>query len=202
MTNLQPVIAGGEELELASRDAENALDDLHAVELEDAAVNSELAAAAEALSQARPAEHVSVRETWQRLVDVAASKSGELKARSDITTQLAAALSLFRERTLEAEAAERSVAQAAKAKLIWDERLAETKRRQGIAREVHAAANTARSAIVQRVFTESLNEVWRSVFTRLAPREPFVPAFGVPTSSKTALELSLQTVHSSGETAR
>ncbi|HTN99561.1 MAG TPA: hypothetical protein VL068_02700, partial [Microthrixaceae bacterium] len=58
---------------------------------------------------------------------------------------------------------------------------------------------SARAAIVQQVFSESLNEVWRSVFTRLAPAEPFVPVFGVPTSSKTALELHLETVHSSGQ---
>ena len=73
-------------------------------------------------------------------------------------------------------------------------------RRHEVARAVHKAARDTRVAIVQRVFTESLNTVWRDVFSRLAPREPFVPAFGIPSSSRTALRLDLETVHPSGET--
>ena len=92
-----------------------------------------------------------------------------------------------------------SVAEAAERELIWEDRVNEAKRRQGVARAVHSAASEARATIVQRVFTQSLNEVWQSVFTRLAPREPFVPAFGLPTSSKTAMELTLETIHRSGE---
>ena len=46
---------------------------------------------------------------------------------------------------------------------------------------------------------ESLNAVWRSVFTRLAPREPFVPVFGIPRTNRNSLELSIETVHTSGE---
>ena len=90
------------------------------------------------------------------------------------------------------------VAEAVERKNFWDTRVDEAKRLQAVAKAVHEASSQARSAIVQRVFSESLDDVWRSVFTRLAPQGPFVPAFGIPTSSKTALELTLETVHTSG----
>jgi len=34
---------------------------------------------------------------------------------------------------------------------------------------------------------------------RLAPREQYIPSFGIPTTTKAALELTLQTTHVSGE---
>jgi exonuclease SbcC len=136
---------------------------------------------------------------WRRLADTAADRL----ARADAFQRTYATARGLLDRTL--ESGERvtglrdAVAEAAERKAAWDARVQEARRRQAVARAVHDASSKARSTIVQRVFTESLNEVWRSVFTRLAPREPFVPAFGIPTSSKTALELSLETVHPSGE---
>ncbi|MFJ2620147.1 AAA family ATPase [Glutamicibacter sp. NPDC087344] len=84
-------------------------------------------------------------------------------------------------------------------KTKWDARLTEAKRRQGVAKEVHEAATQARTAIVHRVFTESLNEIWKTVFTRLAPNEGFVPSFGIPSSTKKNLDIKLETTHLSGE---
>ena len=77
----------------------------------------------------------------------------------------------------------------------------EATRRRAIAKEVRSAASDARAAIVARVFNESLNRVWRAVFRRLAPSEPFVPAFGIPEAGKHELSISLETVHQSGEIA-
>lgn len=90
------------------------------------------------------------------------------------------------------------VANLVERKNRWDGRVAEARRRQAVAREVHEAATRARTTIVQRVFTESLNDVWRSVFTRLAPNEGFIPRFGIPTATKTALDIKLETTHRTG----
>ena len=48
------------------------------------------------------------------------------------------------------------------------------------ARELGRRARDARTDIVRRVFNDSLNAVWRDLFVRLAPDEPFVPAFALP----------------------
>ncbi|SLN70805.1 chromosome segregation protein [Roseovarius albus] len=66
------------------------------------------------------------------------------------------------------------------------------------AKKVSNAANTVRSGIVKRVFSESLNTLWRDLFLRLAPSEQFVPAFKLPTDSKGNVEAILETLHRSG----
>lgn len=173
-----------EELEFLARDAENA--------------RSELAALASALGAPPLDESQSLEEAWRGLaestrarVERQAAREAALAAARDLLAATASA-------TEHVVAAKEAVAEAASRNAHWDEVVREARRRQGVARAVHEASSKARAAIVQRVFTESLNEVWRSVFTRLAPHEPFVPAFGIPSASKTALELTLETVHPSG----
>ncbi|MBY4273769.1 AAA family ATPase [Rhodococcus fascians] len=60
------------------------------------------------------------------------------------------------------------------------------------------AANSDRSRIIAEVFNDRLNSIWRDLFTRLAPSEPFVPAFNVPGGTAKKLTAQLQTVHQDG----
>ena len=92
-----------------------------------------------------------------------------------------------------------SIADTAEHKKQWDDRVIEAKRRQKVAKEVHEAATQARTTIVHRVFTESLNEVWKAVFTRLAPNERFIPSFGIPNATKKTFDIKLETTHRTGE---
>jgi exonuclease SbcC len=192
---LQPALVTGRELQRHRDDAKSTLEELEAAARDADLARSEIDELARALG-APPSDAAQPLEAaWRRLADFAGDR---LKRRA--AHQLARELL---EQTLgssERVATLRDgVAEAAERKVVWERRVQEARRRQGVARAVHDASSKARAAIVQRVFTESLNEVWRSVFTRLAPREPFVPAFGIPSSSKTALELTLETVHTSGE---
>lgn len=66
------------------------------------------------------------------------------------------------------------------------------------ARELTKIAQTERTTIVRRVFNDSLNTAWRDLFVRLAPDEPFVPAFALPESTKGAVEATLETLHRDG----
>lgn len=91
------------------------------------------------------------------------------------------------------------LADIAERKKQWDDRVTEAKRRQKVAKEVHEAATQARTTIVHRVFTESLNEVWKAVFTRLAPNEGFIPSFGIPNATKKSFDIKLETTHRTGE---
>jgi exonuclease SbcC len=59
----------------------------------------------------------------------------------------------------------------------------------------------ARTLIVHRVFTESLNEVWKSVFTRLAPDEEFIPSFGIPSATRKTFDIKVQTTDRDGQAA-
>ncbi len=67
------------------------------------------------------------------------------------------------------------------------------------AKTVSSAATAVRSSIVKRVFSESLNTLWRDLFLRLAPSEQFVPSFKLPTDDKGNVEAVLETLHRSGK---
>jgi len=195
LQELQAVIADGRELQRERDAASSELVELEAASRDADFARSELERLASVVDAPPPDPTKSLEDAWRLLNDVASDRLAEHTAHKRATDVLAQSLG----------AAERvdvlrdRVAESAELKFTWDERVSEARRRQGVAKAVHDASSKARASIVQRVFTESLNDVWRSVFTRLAPREPFVPAFGIPTSSRTALELTLETVHVSGE---
>lgn len=69
-------------------------------------------------------------------------------------------------------------------------------REQGIS--VRNAVDAVRSGIIRNEFNDRLNRVWRDLFVRLAPGEPFVPAFRVPASSTHKLQPKLITEHRHG----
>lgn len=66
------------------------------------------------------------------------------------------------------------------------------------ARRVVRAAEEARMTIVSRVFNKRLNSIWRDLFVRLAPTEPFVPAFILPKGKRAPVSAELETVHRDG----
>lgn len=63
---------------------------------------------------------------------------------------------------------------------------------------IRSAVDTVRSAIIRREFNDRLNRVWRDLFVRLAPGEPFVPAFRIPATSTQKLQPKLVTEHRDG----
>lgn len=65
------------------------------------------------------------------------------------------------------------------------------------AREMAKRAGEARTAMVRKVFNGALNRVWRDLFVRLAPEEPFVPAFAVPETNGGPVEAVLETLYRS-----
>ncbi|TYC86344.1 AAA family ATPase [Novosphingobium sp. BW1] len=66
---------------------------------------------------------------------------------------------------------------------------------------IRGAVDTVRSAIIRREFNDRLNRVWRDLFVRLAPGEPFVPAFRIPDASTQKLQPKLITEHRDGGSA-
>lgn len=196
---LRPELQRELELRAQARHANAELEEVESITRDAAFVASELQRIAQSLGAALPEGDNALEQSWALLVSGTRERldrvEGIHRSYGTARGQLAQAV----------ESADRvgelkeQVTRAAEQKQLWGDRMDEARRRQSVAKAVQEASSRARTAIVQRVFTESLNEVWRSVFTRLAPREPFVPSFGIPTSSKTALELTLETIHTSGQ---
>jgi exonuclease SbcC len=63
---------------------------------------------------------------------------------------------------------------------------------------IRAKVEQVRSEIIRREFNERLNKLWRDLFVRLAPSEPFVPAFKIPENVALRLQPKLITEHRSG----
>ncbi|WP_165361500.1 AAA family ATPase [Lichenibacterium ramalinae] len=74
----------------------------------------------------------------------------------------------------------------------------EADRRIELAKGLIRTVNESRSRIVRKVFDERLNAVWRELFIRLAPEEPFVPAFAMPSRIGTVMEAKLETIYRQG----
>jgi exonuclease SbcC len=79
-----------------------------------------------------------------------------------------------------------------------DEALSQAEALRNKARTLSSAARETRTAIVRRVFNETLNSVWQDLFVRLAPDEQFVPAFALPENTSGPVEAILETRYRSG----
>jgi exonuclease SbcC len=122
-------------------------------------------------------------------------------AANDRQTRRRGALAEYRRfQQLEAEIAQLQQSQSSDEALKRRQQSAfdAAERHRHTARTVIRAASTARTAIVGRVFNSSLNKVWRDLFVRLAPTEPFVPAFRLPQNNSEPVSAQLETVHREG----
>jgi exonuclease SbcC len=63
---------------------------------------------------------------------------------------------------------------------------------------IRSAVETVRSEIIRREFNDRLNRLWRDLFVRLAPNEPYVPAFKIPEAETSGLQPKLITRHRLG----
>jgi exonuclease SbcC len=163
-------------------------------------VREELQNVARKLDVPAPRADQTLHDAWRRLAEVTDERVTKAESVAAAYANADEMLGQMQRCAARVDDLKDDVAQIAERKSVLDARVKEAKRRQSVAKAVQDAASQARTEIVRRVFTESLNDVWRSVFTRLAPREYFVPTFGIPSSSRTALELTLETVHTSGTT--
>jgi exonuclease SbcC len=133
-----------------------------------------------------------------RMRDLVGAREAELsRARQARSTALAACDELAKLRR-EAMVALKQQEAAETAFDIADQafRRAETVRAD--ARSVADTARSVRTSIVVRVFNEALNTLWRDLFVRLAPTEPFVPAFHLPETADGVIA-RLETRTRSGE---
>jgi exonuclease SbcC len=67
--------------------------------------------------------------------------------------------------------------------------------------KIREAVDAIRSGIIRREFNERLNRLWRDLFVRLAPGEPFIPAFRIPEAETQRIQPRLVTDHRAGGAA-
>ena len=198
LESLADVIKTGASLRRHMQQAQADAEELEGLEYQTGVVMSMLREHASALGATSAQPDETAERLWRRVSDLAAQRLAEIRNRHEARGEARATLARIDKLETRAKQLTVLIAHKAQEKWRWKQQIAEAERRREVACQIHAAASDTRKAIVQRVFTESLNKVWRDVFVRLAPSEPFVPAFGIPTSTKTALRLRLETIHHSG----
>ncbi|QFG67341.1 AAA family ATPase [Ornithinimicrobium pratense] len=194
---LRPAVEAGSSLRTAAIRARRRFEELETATSEDHFARTELARCADILGHPVPDEE-SVRALWEILSTAAGSRLGEIGSQADAHRDATAAVEQMEQALRRQADAVARVASAAQRKSEWEACVKEGRRRQAVARAIYDAATEVRTNVVQRVFTQSLNHVWMSLFSRLAPNEGFIPSFGIPTSSKSGLELTLRTIHREG----
>lgn len=198
LTNIAPAAATGEQLILAATAASQRLNALRSLDQRATAIRESATRFAQDLDLEGVGEAEGLETALERFqADVTKREAmlserhstrrdafAQLLERQALTTKHAA---LAREITRKEGRAERLRA----AKERADERIAQ-------ARELGRRAREARTNIVRRVFNDSLNAVWRDLFVRLAPDEPFVPAFALPEVQGGPVEAVLETIYRAG----
>lgn len=194
---LRPAAEAGQANRAAETRARHRVEELETASSEEQFARTELARCASILGRPLP-DGDTVREIWEVLSTEVRSRLDEIGEQAAAQHDaISAAEQMEQALQRHADAISR-VADAAQRRSEWEACVKEGRRRQAVARAVFDAATEVRTNVVQRVFTQSLNSVWMSIFSRLAPNEGFIPSFGIPTSSKAGLELTLRTVHRGG----
>lgn len=198
-TEIEAAKSKGAKLSQSVRDLQQSLENLEAASSEELHVRKELARFATIFEATEVPFFDSIKTASTELLERAEAQVTRLTDIADRHRNAAFEADRLTAAIDRESIAVKRVADLAEKKKRWDECVAEAKRRQKVARDVHEAATRARTAIVHRVFTDSLNEVWKAVFTRLAPNEGFIPRFGIPNATKKTFDIRLETIHHNGE---
>jgi exonuclease SbcC len=165
-----------------------------------AEIRSQLSVLASTIGEPPIADTETTQDVLSRLID--ATEAAQTAAVSLQADRKTAGEILDRLQTLALAKSARKEESAVRTQTLarLNEAQRAVKRERNLASSLGRAATEARSVIIGRVFNERLNAIWRDLFVRLAPIEPFVPAFVLPKTDGKAVRALLETVHRDGGT--
>jgi exonuclease SbcC len=196
---MRPAVEQGEQLRAAAAKAARALAELRSQWTTRTEIRARLAEMASALGEQVPSESETTDALVGRITERVAREEERL---ANLQKERRRALAAHRElqttrgrRDALAKKAPQLDADLGKARHA----LASAKQRIAGAKHLAELARAVRAAVVGRVFNETLNKIWRDLFVRLAPAEPFVPAFKVPdATARGPVVAQFETVHRDG----
>lgn len=198
LTSLEEEAKAGETLFGQAANAAQALASARAVDQQSTAIRDAAGRYATVLSMDPIGASESLQTALQRFLAEVTARLEQLTAKELARRDGQAALRelLLKQQNIEAikvrQLERRSVRQGLQAAKQAGERTMEQ------ARELLKLAQIERSRVVGQVFNDSLNAAWRDLFVRLAPDEPFIPAFALPQATKAGVEARLETHYRDG----
>jgi exonuclease SbcC len=201
LSSLDEESAQGSRLLEALRQAERELASAHERDEAGRQIRLTLAEIAEAVSLPAPEGTESAEAALRRLDSELASRAHALEQHGTICAEVGGVReALIRVRTQLAEV-RRKALETGSALVDTKSAMDELDSRRAAGRALRQAVLSSRGNVIRSVFSDALNESWRDLFVRLAPAEPFVPAFKLPEPSSESLTVELHTVHRDGGNA-
>ena len=152
----------------------------------------------DAIGVNKPAQNEDIEETIELIHGEMASRERLLKTRAEGVAALQdQAVQLVAANTDYQRIAARIREDETESKELQAE-LARANSQRASSKALLEAAARARSNVVNRVFTDSLNKLWHELFVRLAPDEAYVPSFKIPRPERGVLRVELETIHRRG----
>lgn len=136
-----------------------------------------------------------------RLKDLLTSQSSALQGRVAVRTKAIDQVASVRATAARRRELADRISEEQASRLRTDQALTRAQSLREDSNAIRCAVDNVRSAIIRREFNDHLNRLWRDLFVRLAPGEPFVPAFRIPESATQNLQPKLITVHRDGGVA-
>ena len=198
LTAMRTGAAEGAELIRAATEAERARAQAHARDRLSRRAAASLAGISESLGLPPPSRTMALDRQIAKLDTRLARDIKALQARQQARASLRTHITRFEETS---EARERVQTQMSEAKELLERTRGAVRTLDGrlaAARTLRKDAEAHRTRIVTQVFNSSLNSTWRDLFVRLAPSEPFVPAFRVPDAPGEHVAANLETRHRDG----
>ena len=198
LEKLEKEVLSGQRLISQEKEAIRKLDEFRSRNQRAIAIRESIRVVATQLKVPTTQESEDLERSLERLLKAVSEKEEELRQRQAIRER--ATKFVHRRRELIHQRVEKSN-QISKLKARLKQlkvRMERADERIVQAREFVRSINGAKADIVRRVFDDSLNLVWRDLFIRLAPDEPFVPAFAVPQGQVRSVEAVLETLYRSG----
>ncbi len=198
LTDIAQPMATGEQMILAADKASRRLNELRSQNQRGSTIQATIVQIARDLRLPPSGDTESVDTALERLQADITKRELTLRARQ---STLRDALEDVRERrTLLGRRTEITNTISAKRSQMQHLVVAKKKARKRIdqAKALAHEVRETRARIVRRVFNDSLNKVWRDLFVRLAPDEPFVPAFALPKIGSGPVEVILETFYRAG----
>jgi exonuclease SbcC len=188
----------GESLVAAETETRRALSNYQSRDLARTAAMASLVEFAKLLNERPPSELDTPQDVVARLLTVI---EGRTNAQNSRLTARNRARESLRQATVELARRNDADGRIAADEVSYrraDEALKRAGRVRADAQAIKSEVEAVRSRIIGKEFNDRLNRLWRDLFVRLAPNEPYVPAFRIPTESTHRLQPKLITTHRSG----
>ena len=193
LDELTATLAEGSQLRTRDIAARRAVSERHSRDIALAAVRETLNEFALTLGTAEIAEEETFEAAASRLESFLSSETTQLQERLTLRRKGIDLVATINSNSARRAEIETTIAHYKKLWQLADDALqrGQTLREHG--NTIRKAVERVRSSIIRREFNDRLNRVWRDLFIRLAPSEPFVPAFRIPESSTQRLQPKLIT---------